>query len=245
MLGYFANWGTSIHISNSSSSQWIDATILHIIFAGIILIMSIFALESPRWLAKVGRKEQAAINMSKLRQLPADHPYVRAELIDIDDQLEREKEATLGSGFFGPLKELFIIPSNRYRIFLGLMCQLLGRECNSFKQHASVTDISQNGLAQTPSPSTHHNSSHSSARQDSPRSSSQPPSSESSSSSQPSSAPSSSSTSSAENVPSLPALLFNSYPSSTSPSISPLFPKSPPEKPNPQRPNTLAQAPSP
>lgn len=127
MLGYFANWGTSIHISNSSSSQWVDATILHIIFAGIILIMSIFALESPRWLAKIGRKEQAAINMSKLRQLPADHPYVRAELIDIDDQLEREKEATLGSGFFGPLKELFLIPSNRYRIFLGLMCQLLGQ----------------------------------------------------------------------------------------------------------------------
>lgn len=127
MLGYFANWGTSLHISNSSATQWIDATVLHIIFAGIILIMSLFALESPRWLAKVGRKEQAAINMSKLRQLPADHPYVRAELIDIDDQLEREKEATLGSGFFGPLKELFLIPSNRYRIFLGLMCQLLGQ----------------------------------------------------------------------------------------------------------------------
>lgn len=140
MLGYFANWGTSLHISNSSATQWIDATVLHIIFAGIILIMSLFALESPRWLAKVGRKEQAAINMSKLRQLPADHPYVRAELIDIDDQLEREKEATLGSGFFGPLKELFLIPSNRYRIFLGLMCQLLGREYSPSKSpHSQLT----------------------------------------------------------------------------------------------------------
>ena len=127
MLGYFANWGTSLHISNSSSSQWVDATIMHIIFAGIILIMSIFALESPRWLSKVGRRELAATNMSKLRQLPADHPYVRAELIDIDDQLEREREATLGAGFFGPLKELFLLPGNRYRILLGLGCQLLGQ----------------------------------------------------------------------------------------------------------------------
>ncbi|KAL3426753.1 MFS quinate transporter [Phlyctema vagabunda] len=127
MLGYFANWGTSLHISNNSSFQWIDATILHILFGGIILIMSLFALESPRWLAKVGRREQAAINMSKLRGLPADHPYVRAELIDIDDQLEREREATLGAGFLGPLKELFLIPANRYRIALGLMCQLLGQ----------------------------------------------------------------------------------------------------------------------
>ncbi|RDW68298.1 hypothetical protein BP5796_08955 [Coleophoma crateriformis] len=127
MLGYFANWGTSLHISNNSADQWIDATVMHIIFAGIILIMSLFALESPRWLAKIGKDEQASINMSKLRQLPADHPYVRAELIDIHDQLDREREATLGSGFFGPLKELFILPSNRYRIMLGLMCQLLGQ----------------------------------------------------------------------------------------------------------------------
>jgi hypothetical protein len=127
MLGYFANWGTSLHISNKSASQWIDATIMHIIIAGLIFIMSFFALESPRWLYSVGKQEQAAINMSKLRQLPAEHPYVRAELIDINDQLEREQEATMGSGFFGPLKELFLIRSNRYRIVLGLMCQLLGR----------------------------------------------------------------------------------------------------------------------
>ncbi|PBP18239.1 quinate permease [Diplocarpon rosae] len=98
MLGYFANWGTSLHISSHTAKQWIDATVLHFIFAGIILIMSMFALESPRWLAKVGRDEQAADNMSKLRKLPIDHPYVRAELIDIHDQLDREREATLGAG---------------------------------------------------------------------------------------------------------------------------------------------------
>lgn len=127
MLGYFANWGTSLHISNAKSAQWVDATIMHLIFAGIILIMSIFALESPRWLAKVGRREQAAVNMSKLRGLSQEHPYVRAELIDIDDQLDREREATLGSGLLGPLKELLMLPGNRYRMVLGLSCQLLGQ----------------------------------------------------------------------------------------------------------------------
>lgn len=127
MLGYFANWGTSLHVSNTSSLQWIDATVMHICFAGIILIMSCFALESPRWLASVGRDENAVRNMCKLRSLGADHPYVRAEMIDIHDQIEREREATLGAGFFGPLKELFMLPSNRYRILLGLGCQLLGR----------------------------------------------------------------------------------------------------------------------
>lgn len=127
MLGYFASWGTSLHVSNKSSLQWADPTIMHIIFAGLILILSIFALESPRWLCKAGRQDQAALNMSKIRKLPVDHPYVRAELIDINDQLEREKEATMGSGILGPFKELFLIGSNRYRIILGLMCQLLGQ----------------------------------------------------------------------------------------------------------------------
>jgi MFS family permease len=128
MLGYFSNYGTSLHISNTSANQWIVPTTIHLIFAGMILVMSIFPLESPRWLAKVGKIEQAAINMSKLRNLPQDHPYVRAELTDIHDQLEREREATLGCGFLGPLKELFILPGNRYRIMLGLMSQLLSRK---------------------------------------------------------------------------------------------------------------------
>jgi hypothetical protein len=65
MLGYFANWGPSIHISNSNADQWIDPTIMHIIFAGIIFVASFFSLESPRYLCKVGKSEQAAINMSK------------------------------------------------------------------------------------------------------------------------------------------------------------------------------------
>jgi len=65
--------------------------------------------------------------MCKLRQLSPDHPYVRSELIDIHDQIEREREATLGSGFFGPLKELFMLKRNRYAILLGLGCQLMGR----------------------------------------------------------------------------------------------------------------------
>ena len=82
MLGYFANWGTSLHISNNTSRQWVDATILHIIFAGIVLILSCFSLESPRWLVSVGQDENAVTNMCKLRQLPPDHPYMQLILGD-------------------------------------------------------------------------------------------------------------------------------------------------------------------
>jgi hypothetical protein len=127
MLGYFANWGTSLHISNTSASQWIIPTTMHIMFAGIIFIATFFAVESPRYLCKKGEYEKAATVMSKLRKLPVDHVYVQAELIDIRDQIEREQEATLGTSWLGPLRELFTLKSNLYRFMLGIMAQLLGQ----------------------------------------------------------------------------------------------------------------------
>jgi MFS family permease len=76
MLSYFASWGSSIHISDYEQTQWLLPNSMHIMFAGIILILSAFALESPRWLIKVGKQEKAARNLSKLRKLPIEHPYV-------------------------------------------------------------------------------------------------------------------------------------------------------------------------
>lgn len=89
---------------------------MHIMFAGIILFLSCFALESPRWLIKVGNHEKAAINLSKLRNLPIEHPYVQSEIIDINGELDREREATMGASKLGIVKELLFIPANRYRI---------------------------------------------------------------------------------------------------------------------------------
>jgi sugar porter (SP) family MFS transporter len=127
MLGYFTSWGSSIHISNNSARQWIIPTSLHIIFAGLIVIFSFFVKESPRYLAKVGKDDLAILNMAAIRNLSIEHPYVLTEMRDVRDQLEREKEATHGSGLFSPLKELFFVRSNRYRLMLGVMSQLLGQ----------------------------------------------------------------------------------------------------------------------
>ncbi|KAI4739432.1 MFS quinate transporter [Aureobasidium sp. EXF-12298] len=127
MLGYFASYGTSLHISNHNVLQWVIPNTLHLYFAAIIFTLSFFAIESPRWLIKTKQQGKAVDNLCRLRGLGQDHEVVQAEIIDINSQLEREQEATMGASKVGLLRELFVMPSNRYRIFLAIFAQLLGQ----------------------------------------------------------------------------------------------------------------------
>ncbi|KAF2874247.1 MFS quinate transporter-like protein [Massariosphaeria phaeospora] len=127
MLAYFASWGSSIHISSSTDAQWLVPNSMHLMFAGIIFILSFFSRESPRWLIKVGRHEEALETLSRLRQLPPDHPYVASEIYDINDQLNREREATMGTNWVATFRELISTKANLYRIQLSIMSQLLSQ----------------------------------------------------------------------------------------------------------------------
>ncbi|KAH7389847.1 MFS quinate transporter-like protein [Pyrenochaeta sp. MPI-SDFR-AT-0127] len=127
MLAYFASWGSSIHISSATDAQWLVPNSMHLMFAGIIFSLSFFTRESPRWLIKVGRHEEALDNLSLLRNLPSDHPYVTSEIIDINDSLNREREATMGTTWLGPVRELFATKANLYRVQLSIMSQLLSQ----------------------------------------------------------------------------------------------------------------------
>jgi len=65
-------------------------------FAGIILILTFFQYESPRYLIKKGRDEQAIKTMAIIRNLPQDDSYVVREINAIQLQLQEEEEATMG-----------------------------------------------------------------------------------------------------------------------------------------------------
>ena len=127
MLAYFASWGSSIHISDKTNTRWVVPTTLHIMFAGIIFILSFFNYESPRFLVKSGKDEHAIVNLARVRNLPVDHPVVVSEIAEIQAQLNEEKEATMGLGWKGLLKEMFLMPNNLYRIHIGLLSQLLSQ----------------------------------------------------------------------------------------------------------------------
>ncbi|KAH7411519.1 putative MFS quinate transporter [Cadophora sp. MPI-SDFR-AT-0126] len=127
VLAYFANYGCSVNLGEKTIARWEVPTSLHLMFATIILALSFFQLESPRYLIKKGRDEEAIQNMAHIRHLSTDHPYVVREISAIQLQLQEEEEATMGQGWLGVVKEMFLIPSNFYRIYLGLMSQILSQ----------------------------------------------------------------------------------------------------------------------
>lgn len=129
MIGYFANYGTALHISDHSNKQWIIPTSLKLVFAGSLFIMSfLFCYESPRWLLKVNKPDQAIQNLAKIRNLSPDHPFIIGEISDINEQLLVEKEAVEGTSALSLLKEFFLVKANRYRFFVvAAGAQLLGQ----------------------------------------------------------------------------------------------------------------------
>lgn len=129
MLSYFAHYGTALHMTSTQRMQWVVPTSLKIIFAGSILIMSFFLVhESPRWYLKVGKPDKAIHSLSKLRNLPPDHPYIVGEISDINEQIAAEKEAVSGNTFWGVVKEFLLKKSNRYRFFAVVAAaQVLGQ----------------------------------------------------------------------------------------------------------------------
>lgn len=84
-------------------------------------------IESPRFLIKKGKREQALSNLTRIRQLPAEHEYIVREFNEIEASYQAEMEAAMGVGWLGPLKETFLVPSNLYRLYLVIMAQVLSQ----------------------------------------------------------------------------------------------------------------------
>ncbi|CAK7895519.1 high-affinity hexose transporter Hxt7p [[Candida] anglica] len=127
MTAYFANYGTALHVVGRN--QWVIPTSMKCVLAFLILVGSTFlCVESPRWLMKIGNDDKAAKNLSRLRGLPVDHPYILSEIADINEHVLREKEQTSGNTILGNFREIIMTKSIRYPFFaVCCMSQLLGQ----------------------------------------------------------------------------------------------------------------------
>lgn len=78
-------------------------------------------------MVKRGNRDRALQAMSRIRQLPPTDPYIIQEIADIEQHWHQEEETTRGQGFLGLLKEIFLVPTNLYRLYLGCGGQILAQ----------------------------------------------------------------------------------------------------------------------
>ncbi|OCT44264.1 Quinate permease [Cladophialophora carrionii] len=116
MLAYWINYGSSLHLPGDSS--WVVPLAVQGLPAVLLLVCMFLCNESPRWLAKQDRWEEAKAILSKVRMLPATHEYVEAEFGEMVTQLENERALMRGAGFKDLMREMWLIPGNRRRAIL-------------------------------------------------------------------------------------------------------------------------------
>lgn len=122
MLAFWINYGVSLWGGENiadNSSQWQTAMAIQLIPAGCMCIMIPFLLETPRYLMRIGKREQGLANLCKLRNLPADHPYVQLEYQETINQIDAEQEIHAGNSYLQIVKDVFTDATNFRRFFLG------------------------------------------------------------------------------------------------------------------------------
>jgi sugar porter (SP) family MFS transporter len=112
-FAYWLDYGVSLHIP-VSTKQWRIPVGLQIIFGGFLFIGLWFLKESPRWLMKQGRYEEATASLAYMRCESTSDLAVLKEIAEIRASIEEELAETEGVRW----KEC-LTPGNRYRFITG------------------------------------------------------------------------------------------------------------------------------
>ncbi|KAF2729167.1 general substrate transporter [Polyplosphaeria fusca] len=125
VFGFFINYGVEKNISPTSDRQWHIPVAAQFIPAGLLLISMPFIIESPRWLVSKNRLSQATKALCWVRNLPADHEYIRTEMEEIQASITHELEATGGRRSFTQIFKEIRAPGIRNRVVISVLLMLL------------------------------------------------------------------------------------------------------------------------
>lgn len=73
LVGFWINYGINQHMDVHSTASWRVPMAVQLIPAGILLVGGFMLHESPLWLMRKGREEEATQVLVAVRQLPATH----------------------------------------------------------------------------------------------------------------------------------------------------------------------------
>lgn len=102
-VAYWLCYGVAQNIA-PSTKQWRIPVGFQLVPAGLMMIGMFFLTESPRWLAKEGRLEEALESLAYMRSEPTTSPTVQAELAEIKASVDHEIESTEGLTWREPLQ---------------------------------------------------------------------------------------------------------------------------------------------
>ncbi|KAF5383220.1 hypothetical protein D9615_004781 [Tricholomella constricta] len=128
--------GVGLHI-RTGVNVWRVPFGFQLVPAGIMAIGLLTIKESPRWLASVGRNEQAIKNLAYLRKEPIDSESILSEMVEIEAAIEEERQARRGLG----IKEAFFGKGNFIRFVIAFVIFLLQQWAGQNSDKAGLTSI--------------------------------------------------------------------------------------------------------
>lgn len=97
VIGFWINYGIVHNFDTNDSNAWRIPMAVQLIPAGLLALMIPILKESPTWLLKQGREDEAYQVYSYLRMLPEDHEYIAQDVQYIKDQIAKERAAVTGT----------------------------------------------------------------------------------------------------------------------------------------------------
>ncbi|KAK4556907.1 hypothetical protein LTR86_005888 [Recurvomyces mirabilis] len=97
VIGFWINYGVVHNIPKTSSTAWRIPMGVQIIPAALLAIGIPFLRESPVWLLKKDRTEEAYKVYSYYRNLPVDHQYIHEDVMFVRGQIEHERSVSTGA----------------------------------------------------------------------------------------------------------------------------------------------------
>ncbi|KAK3382062.1 general substrate transporter [Lasiosphaeria ovina] len=124
MIAFWINYSVSIHFSGKI--MYVFPLAIQALPALLLCGCMLLNEESPRWLARQDRWEEAKRVLSRTRNLDQNHPYMQDEFQEIVDQLEHERRITGDASYWTLTREMWTIEGNRKRAIISItlmICQ--------------------------------------------------------------------------------------------------------------------------
>ncbi|KAL8399579.1 hypothetical protein RB594_000104 [Gaeumannomyces avenae] len=123
MIAFWVNYAMSIHYVGTKAMY-----ILPLAIQGLPALLLMFSMllcnESPRWLARKDRWEEAKEVLCHARNLPVEHAYIQDEIQEIADALDHERRLVGDASWLRLNKEIWTHSIHRKRAIISIVLMI-------------------------------------------------------------------------------------------------------------------------